>query len=150
MFVHLHNHSEYSLLQGAIRIPKLVGRAKELGMKAVALTDYGNLFGAVDFFIEAKAREIKPIIGCVLYHPSNDQHMLRQHRRGIDHLFQLVLLITNKTGYLNLCQLLSLGYLEGFYYKPRIDSALLEKYSEGLIALSGGWDGAINQHLFEG
>lgn len=150
MFVHLHNHSEYSLLQGAIRIPQLVARAKEFGQPAVALTDYGNMFGAVDFFLETKGTGVKPVIGCVLYHPSNDQHTLRQHRRGIDHLFQLVILITNKTGYLNLCQLLSLGYLEGFYYKPRIDSALLEKYSEGLIALSGGWDGALNQYLFEG
>lgn len=150
MFVHLHNHSEYSLLNGSIRVPDLVKKAKEYGMPAVALTDYGNMFGAVDFFLEAKKAGIQPILGCTVYHPSNDQHDLRSHRRGIDQLFNLVLLVQNETGYKNICKLLTKSFLDGFYYKPRVDSKLLAQYSEGLIALSGGWDGAMNHALFEG
>ncbi len=149
-FVHLHNHTEYSLLNGMIRIPDLVRRAKVYGMEAVAITDYGNIFGAVDFFQEAKKAHIKPIIGSVVWLPSHDQFNLRLQRKGIDSLFGLVLLIQNKQGYLNLCQLLTKACLEGFYYKPRIDTSLLKQFNEGLICLSGGWEGAINHHLFEG
>lgn len=149
-FIHLHNHSEYSLLNGALRIKDLIAKAKEFHMPAVALTDYGNMFGAVDFFSEAKSKKIKPIIGCTVFLPSHDKHTERVHRRGIDHLFQLVLLIQNKEGYKNLCQLVTESYLNGFYYKPRVDTALLRQFNEGLIALSGGWSGGLNVHLFEG
>src|SRR3989344_3531361 len=113
-FAHLHNHSDYSLLQGAIRIKDLVGRAKAYGMPAVALTDYGNIFGAIEFYTECKAQGIKPIIGAVLYHPSNNQRKLKTHRRGIDYLFELLVLITNKKGYLNLCEIITQSYLDGF------------------------------------
>lgn len=149
-FAHLHNHSDYSLLQGAIRIKDLVGRAKAYGMKSVALTDYGNLFGAIEFYTECKTQGIKPIIGAVLYHPSNNQRKLRTHRRGIDHLFELLVLITNKKGYLNLCEIITQSYLDGFYYKPRIDTELLTGKTEGLIAFSGGWDGAVSRYLVMG
>lgn len=147
-FVHLHNHSEYSLLSGAIRIPDMVEKAALEGMSALALTDYGNIFGAVDFFLEAKKKGVKPIIGAVVFHPSHDNHKDRTFRRGIDQLYQLVLLVENEIGYKNLSRLLTKSYLDGFYYKPRIDSALLREHAQGLIALSGGWDGAINQNLF--
>lgn len=149
-FVHLHNHSEFSLLNGAIRVKDLVSRAKEFGMDSIAITDYGNLFGAVEFFLEAKSKDIKPIIGVTVFHPSNDDHTLRQHRRGIDHLFQIVLIIQNEIGYRNLCELVTRSYMEGFYYKPRIDFKMLEQYNEGLIALSGGWGCSINHYLYEG
>ncbi len=150
MFAHLHNHSEYSLLNGAIRLSDLVKKTKDYGLSAVALTDYGNMFGAVDFFLEAKKSGIKPILGSTVFLPSHDQFNLRQQRRGVDHLFQLVLLVENEKGYHHLSQLLTLSYMEGFYYKPRLDTKLLAQYGEGLIALSGGWDGPINHHLFEG
>ena len=129
MFIHLHNHSEYSLLNGAMRIRDLVAKAKEYKMPAVALTDYGNIFGAVEFYEAAKEAGIRPIIGTVVFHPSSDDHTLRVHRRGIDHLFHLVLLIENETGYKNLCKLLTKSCLEGFYYRPRVDSKLLAEYS---------------------
>ena len=119
-------------------------------MPAVALTDYGNIFGAIEFYTECKAQGIKPIIGAVLYHPSNNQRKLKTHRRGIDYLFELLVLITNKKGYLNLCEIITQSYLDGFYYKPRIDTELLTGRTEGLIAFSGGWDGAISRYLSMG
>ncbi|MBI4412037.1 MAG: PHP domain-containing protein, partial [Deltaproteobacteria bacterium] len=149
-FVHLHNHTEYSLLNGAIRIPDLVAKTRAFGMQAVAMTDYANIFGAVDFFSEAQKKGIKPIIGCTVFLPSHDQHTLKQHRRGIDHLWQVVLLILDKQGYKNLCRLLTVSCLEGFYYKPRVDMALLKEYNGGLICLSGGWGSPVNHALFEG
>ena len=133
-FVHLHVHSEYSLLDGMSRIKDLPIRAKELGMKAVALTDHGVMYGAVEFYKECKKNDIKPIIGCEVY-------VARRTRfdkdpnidSGYNHL---ILLCKNKTGYQNLIKLVSLSFTEGFYYKPRIDKDILEKYSEGLICLS--------------
>jgi len=149
-FVHLNNHTEYSLLNGMIRVSDMVKKAKEMGQPAVAMTDYGNMFGAVDFYQEAKKSGIKPIIGSTMFMPSHDQYTLKQHRKGLDHLFQIVLIILNAEGYKNLSLLLSKASMEGFYYRPRIDTQLLAQHTQGLLALSGGWDGAINHYIREG
>ena len=133
-FVHLHVHSEYSLLDGANRIKDLPVRAKELGMKAIALTDHGVMFGAVNFFKECKKNDIKPIIGCEVYVAPRSRF---SKESNLDSEYShLILLVKNKTGYQNLIKLVSLSFTEGFYYKPRIDLEILEKYSEGLICLS--------------
>jgi DNA polymerase-3 subunit alpha len=149
MVVQLNVHSDYSLLNGMARIPELVKRAKQCGMESVGLTDYGNVFGGVEFFLEAKKAEIKPILGCTVFLPSHDDHLRREFRRGQDQLWHLVLIVKNKQGYLNLCRLLTKSYLEGFYYKPRVDIALLKECSEGLIALSAGYSGEVNFHLYK-
>lgn len=150
-FVHLHVHSEYSLLDGACRIKELVKRVKELDQSAVAVTDHGNMYAAVEFYNECKANEIKPIIGCEVY-VANRTRFDKVSR--IDKSYHLVLLCENNTGYQNLIKLVSLGYTEGFYSKPRIDFELLKKYHEGLICLSACLAGEINQKLinndFEG
>lgn len=149
-FVHLTNHSEYSLLNGAIKIESLVDQAKAFDMPAVALTDYANIFGAVDFYSACKSQGIQPILGATVFYPSYDDHTKKQFLRGTDQLYQLVLLVKDQTGYQNLCRLLTKSYMDGFYYKARVDTALLKEFSEGLICLSGGWDGAIHRFLFEG
>ncbi len=139
-FVHLHLHSQYSLLDGAIKIDPLFQRARELGMPAVGLTDHGNLFGAVEFYEAARRNHVKPIIGCEVYVASGsrfDKEARDRDSNGFDAINHLVLLAMNETGYRNLVILVSKGYLEGFYYKPRIDLDLLRKHSEGLIATSG-------------
>lgn len=150
-FVHLHVHSEYSLLDGACRIKELVKRVKELDQSAVAVTDHGNMYAAVEFYNECKANKIKPIIGCEVY-VANRTRFDKVSR--IDKSYHLVLLCENNTGYQNLIKLVSLGYTEGFYSKPRIDFELLKKYHEGLICLSACLAGEINQKLtnndFEG
>ena len=138
-FVHLHNHSDYSLLDGASKIDSMVDIAVSMGMQAVALTDHGNLFGAIQFYAAAKKRGIKPIIGCEVYVAKEDR--LKKEGGG-DQSNHLVLLAENLQGYRNLSKLVSLGYLEGFYYKPRIDKSLLAQHSEGLIALSACLKGA--------
>ena len=146
-FVHLHVHSEYSLLDGMSRIKDLPVRAKELGMKAIALTDHGVMYGAVDFYKECKKNDIKPIIGCEVYvapHSRFDKEAGRDN--GYNHL---ILLAKNKTGYQNLSKLVSLSFVEGFYYKPRIDLEILEKYSEGLICLSACLAGSLSQALIQ-
>ena len=147
-FVHLHVHSEYSLLDGMSRIKDLPVRAKELGMKAIALTDHGVMYGAVDFYKECKKNDIKPIIGCEVYvapHSRFDKEAERDN--GYNHL---ILLAKNKTGYQNLSKLVSLSFVEGFYYKPRIDLEILEKYSEGLICLSACLAGSLSQAIIQG
>ena len=147
-FVHLHVHSEYSLLDGMSRIKDLPVRAKELGMKAIALTDHGVMYGAVDFYKECKKNDIKPIIGCEVYvapHNRFDKEAGRDN--GYNHL---ILLAKNKTGYQNLSKLVSLSFVEGFYYKPRIDLEILEKYSEGLICLSACLAGSLSQAIIQG
>jgi DNA polymerase-3 subunit alpha len=139
-FVHLHLHSQYSLLDGAIKIDPLFERARALGMPAVGLTDHGNLFGAVEFYETALRHEVKPIIGCEVYIASGSRFEKETRERGdsgFDAINHLLLLATNRTGYENLIQLVSKGYLEGFYYKPRIDMDLLRDHHEGLIATSG-------------
>lgn len=137
-FVHLHCHSHYSLLDGASKIPELIARTKALGMPAIALTDHGNLYGAVEFLREAKEAGILPIVGLEAYiAPGRRSDRTTGGSSGHEHSFHLTLLARNGVGFRNLMRLSSLSFLEGFYYKPRIDKELLERYSEGLICLSG-------------
>ena len=144
-FVHLHVHSEYSLLDGMSRIKDLPVRAKELGMKAIALTDHGVMYGAVDFYKECKKNDIKPIIGCEVYVATRSRFDKEANiDSGYNHL---ILLAKNKTGYQNLTKLVSLSFIDGFYYKPRIDLEILEKYSEGLVCLSACLAGSLSQAL---
>ena len=146
-FVHLHVHSEYSLLDGMSRIKDLPVRAKELGMKAIALTDHGVMYGAVDFYKECKKNDIKPIIGCEVYVAPRSRFEKEAGRdSGYNHL---ILLAKNKEGYQNLSKLVSLSFVEGFYYKPRIDLEILEKYSKGLICLSACLAGSLSQALIQ-
>ena len=147
-FVHLHVHTEFSLLDGACRIDKVAKRAAELGMPALAVTDHGVMYGAVAFYKACKAAGIQPIIGCEVYVAPRTRHDKEQARdRDYTHL---VLLCRNETGYHNLCRLVSVSFTEGFYVKPRIDWELLEKHSEGLICLSGCVRGYIPQNILRG
>ncbi len=147
-FVHLHIHSEFSLLDGANRIKDLPIRAKELGMKAIALTDHGVMYGAIDFYKACKKEGIKPIIGCEVYVAPRSRF---DKEPNIDNRYNhLILLAKNNQGYKNLSKLVSLGFVDGYYYKPRIDLEILEKYSEGLICLSACLAGAVNQALLNG
>src|SRR3954447_21373088 len=141
-FVHLHVHSEYSILDGACRIPDLVARAVELEMPAVSLTDHGSMAGAVQLWRATRSTGVKPVIGCEVY-VANDR---KAHEKGNAHL---TLLAANNDGYANLIKLSSLGYLEGYYYKPRVDWELLERHSNGLIALSGCLSGRVCKALEE-
>jgi DNA polymerase III subunit alpha len=137
-FVHLHCHSHYSLLDGASKIPDLFDRAKALGMPALALTDHGNLYGAVEFLREAKPRGILPIVGLEAYvAPGKRTERTAGGVSGQEHSFHLTLLAKNAAGFRNLMRLSSLSFLEGFYYKPRIDKEILERHADGLICLSG-------------
>lgn len=146
-FVHLHLHTEYSLLDGFARIDRLFDRVKELGMQAVAITDHGSMFGVVEFFKEAKKHGIKPIIGCEVYVAKRS---LRDRDKDLDKdRGHLVLLAETEEGYRNLIKLVSLGYTEGFYYKPRIDLDALEKHASGLIATSACLAGDIQSYLLE-
>ncbi|MGI6453644.1 MAG: DNA polymerase III subunit alpha [Syntrophomonadaceae bacterium] len=147
-FVHLHNHTEYSLLDGACRIKNLISRASELGMPAIAITDHGVLYGVIDFYREAKKQGIKPIIGCEVYVAPRSR--FDKEPRLDDAQYHMVLLARNNEGYKNLVQMVSQAYLEGFYYKPRVDRELLEKYHEGLIALTGCIAGEIPQLIISG
>ncbi|HUK44507.1 MAG TPA: DNA polymerase III subunit alpha [Gaiellaceae bacterium] len=142
-FVHLHVHSEYSILDGACRIPDLVARAAELGMPAVSLTDHGSMAGAVQLFKAARGTGVKPVIGCEVY-VAEDR---RAQQKGYAHL---TLLAADNAGYSNLIKLSSLGYLEGYYYKPRVDWELLDRHSGGVIALSGCLSGRVCKALEEG
>jgi DNA polymerase-3 subunit alpha len=142
-FVHLHVHSEYSILDGACRIPALAQRAAELEMPAVGLTDHGSLAGAIDLVKETKKQGVKPLLGCEVY-VADDR---KAQQKGYAHL---TLLAETNEGYANLIKLSSLGYLEGYYYKPRVDWALLDQYSNGLVALSGCLSGRVCKALEEG
>lgn len=143
-FVHLHVHSEYSLLDGACRIKRLVSRVKELGMNSVAVTDHGNVFAAVEFYNECKAQGIKPVIGCEVYVAPRT----RFDRQGrLDQPYHLILLCKNEQGYKNLCHLVSRAYVEGFYNKPRVDFELLSIYHEGLCCLSACLAGEVSRRL---
>ena len=144
-FVHLHLHTEYSLLDGACRIGKLMDRVKELGQDAVAITDHGVMYGVIDFYRAAKAKGIKPIIGCEVYVAAKSRFD-REHGKGSD-ANHLVLLCENETGYRNLSYMVSKGFLEGYYYKPRVDLELLRAHSEGLIALSACLAGGVARKL---
>ncbi len=143
-FVHLHLHSGFSLLDGACDHDQLVSKASDYDMSAVAVTDHGNLFGAVGFYEAAKKKGIKPIIGCEMYVSKTSRHD-RDPRRARPH--HLILLCENARGYQNLIELVSTGYLEGFYYRPRIDKEILATHSEGLIALSGCLNGEVSANL---
>ena len=146
-FVHLHVHTEYSLLDGATRIAGMMDRVKELGQNAIAITDHGVMYGCIDFYKAAKAADVKPIIGCEVY---VSRRGMEDRVHGIDNdPYHLVLLCENRTGYENLCYLVSQSFIRGFYGKPRVDLALLEQYHEGLIALSACLAGAIPQYLME-
>ena len=146
-FVHLHLHTEYSLLDGACRIDGLMDRVKEIGQSAVAITDHGVMYGCIDFYKAAKAAGIKPIIGCEVYVARRGMTD-RVHGQDNDP-YHLVLLCENRKGYENLCYLVSEAFIHGFYGKPRVDLALLEQYHEGLIALSACLAGAIPRYLME-
>ncbi|MCZ6767262.1 MAG: DNA polymerase III subunit alpha, partial [bacterium] len=144
-FIHLHCHSEYSLLDGAIKVEKLVKRAKELDMSAVALTDHGNMFGAVKFYRTARKEGIKPLLGMEAYVTRGSRRDKTKKKGELAQINHLILLARNTQGYQNLMRLTSLAYLEGFYYKPRIDAELLEKYCGGLVAMSACLRGDIAQ-----
>ncbi|MEO8326396.1 MAG: DNA polymerase III subunit alpha, partial [Nitrospirota bacterium] len=143
-FVHLHLHTQYSLLDGANQLTPLFQQVKNFGMPAVAMTDHGNLFGAIDFYQKAKAHDVKPIIGCEAYMAPGNRTQRAGHLAHNEY-FHLILLATNQVGYHNLIKLSSKAYLEGFYYKPRMDKELLQEHQEGLIALSGCLSGEVPQ-----
>jgi len=147
-FIHLHVHSQYSLLDGAIRFEEAFDLAKKYRMNALALTDHGNMFGAAEFYQMAIKHGIKPIVGCEIYVSPGSR---LEKRTGVgEGNYHLTLLVKNETGYFNLLKLVSLAHLEGFYYKPRVDKALLSQYNEGLIALSGCVKGEIAAHASRG
>jgi DNA polymerase III subunit alpha len=148
-FVHLHCHTEYSLLDGAVRTEDLVGKAAAFGMPAVAITDHGNLYGAIEFYLAAQRAGIRAIIGCEAYVAPNSLRE-RNASTGKEAAFHLTLLATDADGYRNLVKLITAAHLEGFYYKPRIDKDLLASHSGGLIALSGCLKGEINSKLLGG
>ena len=144
-FVHLHVHSEYSLLDGACRIDAMMDRVKELGQDAIAITDHGVMYGCIDFYKAAKAAGVKPIIGCEVYVARRG---MADRIHGIDNeAYHLVLLCENRTGYENLCLLVSEAHIHGFYGKPRVDLDLLERHHQGLIALSACLAGGVSQYL---
>ena len=146
-FVHLHVHTEYSLLDGACRIDRMMERVKELGQSAIAITDHGVMYGCIDFYKAAKAAGIKPIIGCEVY---VTRRRMEDRVHGIDNdPYHLVLLCENRTGYENLCKLVSEAFTHGFYGKPRVDLELLSQYHEGLIATSACLAGGVAQFLLE-
>lgn len=147
-FVHLHTHTEYSLLDGASRIKKLIATAKDLQMPAIAITDHGVMYGAIDFYKEAKKQGIKPIIGCELYITPTSRHSKNPYDK--ENAYHIILLAENNIGYQNLIKLVSIGHLEGFYYKPRIDREILREYSEGIICLSACIAGEVPAAILSG
>jgi DNA polymerase-3 subunit alpha len=144
-FVHLHLHTQYSLLDGANKIPEIVKKAHSLDMPAIAMTDHGNMHAAVEFYTAAKKVGIKPIIGCEVYLNPLSRHERKPKEKGGAPTHHLTLLASNKEGYTNLCHLVSLAYREGFYFKPRIDHELLQRYNKGIIVLSGCLAGELNR-----
>ncbi len=149
-FVHLHTHTMYSLLDGAIRPKELISTVKEWGMGTAAITDHGNMFGAVEFYLKAINEGIKPIIGSEIYVAIEGMDVKRAARDNIDGSNHLVLLAETNQGYRNLMKIVSTGYLKGFYYKPRVDKDFLREYSEGLIALSACFKGEVPQLITRG
>jgi DNA polymerase-3 subunit alpha len=149
-FVHLHVHSEYSLLDGAAQLDKLVDRAKALGFKAIALTDHGNLFGGIDFYLAARKADIKPILGCELYVAPGGRKERGNQDGGYEGANHLTVLVRNQAGYRNLMKLVSKAYLEGFYYKPRVDKELLAQHADGLVVLSGCLNSEVSRLISAG
>ena len=148
-FTHLHLHTEYSLLDGSGKIKELVLRAKELGMDSIAITDHGVMYGVIDFYKACISEGIKPIIGCEVYVAPNSRTD-REPGASEDRYHHLVLLAENNTGYQNLMKIVSRGFLEGFYYKPRVDKEVLALHSEGIIALSACLGGEVAANLRRG
>jgi DNA polymerase III subunit alpha len=148
-FTHLHVHSHYSLLDGLAKIDDLLNRAKELGMDSLALTDHGVMYGAVEFFIKAKEKGIKPILGCEMYLTPSDLHSKNPTAEDRTR-HHLILLVKNDVGYKNLMKLVSIAHLEGFYYKPRIDKKVLREHADGLIGMSACIEGEIPAHIVMG
>src|SRR2546426_10211919 len=149
-FVHLHVHSEYSLLDGAAQLEKLVQKAKELRFPAIALTDHGNLFGAIDFYLAAQKAGVKPIVGCELYVAPGSRKERGNQDGGYEGANHLTVLVRNQTGYKNLIKLVSKAYLEGFYYKPRVDKELLAQHADGLVVLSGCLNSEVSRLISAG
>jgi DNA polymerase III subunit alpha len=149
-FVHLHVHSEYSLLDGAAQLEKLVDKAKELKFPAIALTDHGNLFGAIDFYNAAQKAGVKPILGCELYVAPGGRKERGSQDGGYEGANHLTVLVRNRTGYQNLVKLVSRAFLEGFYYKPRVDRELLAQHADGLLVLSGCLNSEVSRLLSAG
>ncbi|WP_276980383.1 DNA polymerase III subunit alpha [Johnsonella ignava] len=145
-FTHLHTHTEYSLLDGSSKIEEIIARAKELGMDSLAITDHGVMYGVVNFYIEAKNAGIKPILGSEVY-VSPGSRFDREKVAGEDRYYHLVLLAENNTGYANLMKIVSKGFTDGFYYKPRVDYEILRRYSEGIIALSACLAGEVARNI---
>lgn len=148
-FAHLHVHTEYSLLDGSNKIKEYVERVKELGMDSAAITDHGVMYGVIDFYRAARAAGIKPILGCEVYVAPNSRFD-REITGGEDRYYHLVLLAENNTGYANLMKIVSKGFVEGYYYKPRVDKQVLKEYSEGIIALSACLAGEVQRYLTKG
>ena len=148
-FTHLHLHTEYSLLDGSCKIGELMARAKELGMEHIAITDHGNMYGVIDFYRAALKEGINPVIGCEVY-VAPGSRFDRENVRGEDRYNHLVLLAENNIGYANLMKIVSIGFTEGFYYKPRVDMEVLEKHHEGIIALSACLAGIVAANLRQG
>lgn len=146
-FVNLHVHTEFSLLDGAITISRLLDKAKAMGMESVAVTDHGNIFGAVQLFDSAKKAGVKPVLGCEVYVAPGDRRDKSPAKDGQPNAYHLILLVMNEKGYRNLSRLVTLGHLEGFYYHPRVDMELLKEYNEGLIALSACLKGMVPHYI---
>jgi DNA polymerase III subunit alpha len=149
-FVHLHVHSEYSLLDGAAQLEKLVAKARALKFPAIALTDHGNLFGAIDFYLAAQKAGVKPIVGCELYIAPGSRTERGSQDGGYEGANHLTVLVRNQTGYQNLIKLVSRAYLEGFYYKPRVDKELLAQHADGLLVLSGCLNSEVSRAVSAG
>ena len=148
-FTHLHVHTEYSLLDGSNKISEYVSRVKELGMDSAAITDHGVMYGVIDFYKEAKAQGIRPILGCEVYVAPNSRFD-KETAGGEDRYYHLVLLAENKEGYQNLMKIVSIGFTEGFYYRPRVDKETLRRYHKGIIALSACLAGEVQRDIVKG
>jgi DNA polymerase III subunit alpha len=147
-FVHLHVHTGYSLLDGSGKIPDMIARVKELGMKSIAITDHGTMYGCVEFYKEAKEQGIKPIIGCEIYVAAKSMYDKTNNKQNETH--HLVLLVKNEVGYKNLMKIVSKASIDGFYYKPRVDHDFLRQYSEGIIASSACLGGEVQSYILNG
>ena len=148
-FTHLHVHTEYSLLDGSNKIKEYVRRVKELGMDSAAITDHGVMYGVIDFYKACRAEGIRPILGCEVYVAPNSRFD-KELTGGDDRYYHLVLLAENNTGYNNLTRIVSRGFTEGYYYKPRVDMELLQEFHEGIIALSACLAGEVQRYITKG
>ena len=148
-FVHLHVHTEYSLLDGSNKIKEYVARVKELGMDSAAITDHGVMYGVIDFYKEARAQGIKPILGCEVY-VAPGSRFDREISGGEDRYYHLVLLAENNEGYSNLMKIVSKGFVDGYYYRPRVDKELLREHHAGIIALSACLAGEVPRYIVKG